>query len=210
MKRAAKKIVGKGSDAATAVTPHSALRTPHSAGFTLIEIMLVVAILVIALGFSYPAISDMVHRAPITQATKDIMDACRHARAKAILSGQPVELRIYPHDLRVEVVAAPADVVPGSTPPAETGEPAAKARYAPPSPFISSAKLSEEVRFEMVDVNFVSYKDQDLARVRFYPNGTCDEMTIIMHSDLEYRKISLEVVTALAQAESDVGNFLAR
>ena len=35
--------------------------------------MLVVAVLGIALAFSYPAISDMVHRAPMGQAVQGLM-----------------------------------------------------------------------------------------------------------------------------------------
>lgn len=183
-------------------------RTPHSLGFTLIEIMLVVAILIIALAFSYPAISDMVHRAPMTQAVKDIMDACRHARSQAIITGQPMELRIYPQDMRIEVATAPADLQPGSTsPPPDNGGAEPTTGYVPKSPYISAAKISDDLRLEMVDVNFTEYKDADLARVRFYPNGTCDEMTLVLHSDLEYRKISLEVVTSLATVESDWNKF---
>ncbi len=35
--------------------------------------------------------------------------------------------------------------------------------------------------------------------VNFYPNGTCDELTIILRSDQnEWRKLSLEVTTALS------------
>ena len=29
----------------------------------------------------------------------------------------------------------------------------------------------------MLDINLTEYKDADVARVRFYPNGTCDELT---------------------------------
>ncbi len=41
------------------------------------------------------------------------------------------------------------------------------------------------------------------ARVRFFPNGTSDEMTLIMHSGDQYRKITLEVTTGLASVEVD-------
>jgi len=98
------------------------------------------------------------------------------------------------------------DADPGSTPPADSGE-AKPAMRAPPNPYTSSAKLSDDVRIEMCDVNFTEYLDQDVARVRFYPNGTCDELTLILRSDLEWRKISLECVTSLAQVESDYNKF---
>jgi hypothetical protein len=38
--------------------------------------------------------------------------------------------------------------------------------------------------------------------VRFFANGTSDEMTLVLSSGGEYRKITLEVTTALAS----VGN----
>jgi hypothetical protein len=38
--------------------------------------------------------------------------------------------------------------------------------------------------------------------VRFFPNGTCDEMTLVLRSDKnEWRTISLEVTTGLASVE---------
>ena len=59
--------------------------------------------------------------------------------------------------------------------------------------------ISDHVVIEMLDVNLLEYKDQDFARVRFYPNGTCDEFTLILHSDRgEWIKISLEITTSLA------------
>jgi hypothetical protein len=58
------------------------------------------------------------------------------------------------------------------------------------------------ITLEMLDVNFIEYKDQEEARVRFYPNGTSDELTIVLRSDQnEYRKISLECTTGLVRVE---------
>jgi len=57
----------------------------------------------------------------------------------------------------------------------------------------------------MLDINLSEYRDAEEARVMFYPNGTCDELTIILHSNErnEYRRITLEVTTALANVDSD-------
>ena len=44
-----------------------------------------------------------------------------------------------------------------------------------------------------------TYSQSEWTRVRFYPNGTSDEMTVIFHSDKgEFRKITLEPTTGLA------------
>jgi hypothetical protein len=60
----------------------------------------------------------------------------------------------------------------------------------------------------MLDVNLIEYRDADMVRVRFYPNGTCDELTIVLHSDgNEYRELSLEVTTGLISVTSDPRKF---
>ena len=48
------------------------------------------------------------------------------------------------------------------------------------------------------DVNMQECKDFDTVKVRFFPNGTCDEMTLILRSkNNEWRRITLEITTAL-------------
>ena len=63
----------------------------------------------------------------------------------------------------------------------------------------SSGQITDPITIDMFEVNFVPCKDDEFARVRFYPNGTCDEFTIVLHSmkTAESKKISLELVTAL-------------
>jgi hypothetical protein len=58
------------------------------------------------------------------------------------------------------------------------------------------------VVIEGLGINNFDYTDSDEARVRFFANGTSDEMTLVLSSGGEYRKITLEVTTALAS----VGN----
>jgi hypothetical protein len=58
---------------------------------------------------------------------------------------------------------------------------------------------ANHLTLEMLDVNLTEYKDAEQAQARFFPNGTCDELTIILSSDQnEWYKISLEITTALA------------
>ncbi len=63
-----------------------------------------------------------------------------------------------------------------------------------------SIKFDDSTEIEMLDVNLLEYKQAEAARVRFFPNGTSDEMTLILHSTThnERRKISLEITTGLA------------
>ena len=67
---------------------------------------------------------------------------------------------------------------------------------------------SRELALAMIDVNLTEYKDSEEARVRFYPNGTADELTVIAHSERgEYFKMSLEATTGLPSWERDPSKF---
>jgi Tfp pilus assembly protein FimT len=63
---------------------------------------------------------------------------------------------------------------------------------------IGSAALPDGVDIAMLDVNLLDYGASDEARVRFFPNGTCDELTLVLHFRDEWEKITLEFSTALA------------
>ena len=52
---------------------------------------------------------------------------------------------------------------------------------------------------QLVDVNFVEMMDEPEARVRFYPNGTSDEFTIVYSWHGKQRTVMLDVVTGLAE-----------
>ena len=59
-----------------------------------------------------------------------------------------------------------------------------------------SAKLADSVIIEMLDINMsgVEYRDAEVARVRFYPNGTCDELRIVLSTASKQFGIELEVI----------------
>ena len=167
-----------------------------SRAFTLIELMIVVAILGIVMAMGVPAIYRVFHKDPLRKAVSDIMEVCSNARAQAIWRGEKTELWFRPADRQFGVAGA-------STPSRAEGGDAADEGGAPaPGPSALLAAWSDRITLEMLDVNFIEYKDWEEARVRFYPNGTSDEMTIVLRSDQsEYRKISLECTTGLATVE---------
>lgn len=95
---------------------------------------------------------------------------------------------------------------PNAVSPAPTNAPVYQGdQPKPPGSF--SAQISDRVRIELLDVNFVECKELEVATVRFTPNGTSDDFTIIMSSEGEFRQVSLEVVTGLADVESDPNKF---
>ena len=78
----------------------------------------------------------------------------------------------------------------------------------PPKPgSMTSGSFSEPVSIEMLDVDLTEYKDADEVKVWFYPNGVCDELTLILFDPTverdPRRAISWEVTTGLASVETD-------
>jgi hypothetical protein len=60
--------------------------------------------------------------------------------------------------------------------------------------------LPDNVDIAMLDINLLDYGASEVAYVRFFPNGTCDELTLVLHSGDEWQKITLEFSTAMATA----------
>jgi prepilin-type N-terminal cleavage/methylation domain-containing protein len=151
-------------------------------GFTLIEIMIVIAIMALVLAVGVPSIFRAAERDSLRAVVNGIVEACSMARAQAILSGQTQELIIRPLDGTISAPGMSEPVV-----------------------------IPNFVQIELLGVNFVELQTAEEARVRFFPNGTSDEFTIVLRSDKnEWRKISLETVTALADVETDPSKFTGR
>jgi len=168
--------------------------------FTLIEIMMVVAIIGLVAVIGIPAILMEMHRGPMSKAVNDVMEICSHARSQAILNGVPTTVVFHPQTREVAIGAVQvSDQVSNSM---DAPFPSGAAPLNPPPVTgprqVNSTQFDDSVAVEMLDINLLEYKDADEARVRFFPNGTSDEMTLVLHSGDEWRKITLEVATALA------------
>ena len=178
--------------------------------------MVVVAIMGIVMTMSVPMIYRKFHPASMHKAVNDLMEACGNARAYAILNDVETKLVIRPFDRQVQVVIAGKRAQPGDDPafsPSVSGE---NWRLGDKSPenagsSLFSAKLSERITIEGLGINGEDWTDDEAGRVRFYPNGTSDEMTIVLLSDnQERRNIWLEVVTGLPEFEVDPQKFKSR
>ena len=131
--------------------------------FTLIEIMIVVAIIGLIAAMGVPSILQALRKDGMRKAVSDVKEGLDNARTRAIVSGQTTE-----------VVFNPLQKSIGST------------------------ALPDGVDIAMLDINLLDYGASDEARVRFFPNGTCDELILVLHSRDEWEKITLEFSTALA------------
>jgi prepilin-type N-terminal cleavage/methylation domain-containing protein len=183
-------------------------RHPTRAGFTLLEVMIVVAVAAMFMAWGVPQVVRSLKKDAFHQAASDVMEACSHARARAILQGRPMELiiRADTGSLRIEPMS-PRQIYSATNqaglgrwggPEVPVAEPGTNT--VPIKPF--TANLPEDVAVELLDVNFRDHMGEDEARVRFFPNGTCDEFTVVLRAtDGQRRKISLEVVTSLAGME---------
>ena len=49
----------------------------------------------------------------------------------------------------------------------------------------------------------IEYRDAERARVRFYPNGTSDEMKLVLFDGRDHFGIDLEVTTGLSSVVRD-------
>lgn len=189
------------------------IRSNTRAAFTLIEILVVIAIMGIVMAVGIPTLHRRFNPDSVDQAVRDMMEACSHARAYAILQSVPVDLIIRGEDGQISLqpsgstgVSSEGRDYEGPSISALEDSPARA-----PTPAVSAeslnfhAKLSEKIAIELMEVNFQDQMEYTEARVRFYPNGTSDEFKMLLfHAESgQKRLVTLEVVTALADVESD-------
>jgi prepilin-type N-terminal cleavage/methylation domain-containing protein len=137
-------------------------KSPRRA-FTLIEMMIVVAIIGLVAAMGVPSILQALRKDGMRKVVSDVKEVLGNARARAIFSGKNTEVVFHPLEKRIESTALP-----------------------------------DGVDIAMLDINLLDFGASDEARVRFFPNGTCDELTLVLHSGDEWQKITLEFSTALA------------
>lgn len=191
------RVEGRGPAACATVDSFQPLtlyaRSPR--GFTLIELMVVMGIMAIIFTIGIPSILLMWRKEGMRKATADVLEVCSKARAQAILSGTPKDIVFHPRERRLAIGGGGGD----APPPEGDSEGAVRS----PSASGSSAEIPEDITIEMLDINLLEYRESDWARVRFFPNGMCDEMTLILRSSKnEWKKITLEVTTGLASVDN--------
>jgi prepilin-type N-terminal cleavage/methylation domain-containing protein len=190
-------------------------------GFTLIELMVVVAIMGIVLTISVPFMNTAISgNKGINGAMRIVQEACADARALAILKhatatmtinadgtinvqegsgsrgrGRAESLDVAGNEWRM------ADRPSGGGGSAHGGRVEMRNKY--------PAKLPEGVGIEAILANGIDASELEMAEVRFYADGTCDEFNVVLrHPESgEYRQVWLEITTGLPDFESDRSKF---
>lgn len=168
--------------------------------FTIVELLVAIAIGMIILGLSVPVLRE-IRRPPLTQATKDFLDACGHARMKAIMERVPMQVVIRDGGAEIVVEPAPEGIL-GAT----NGVSAVLWDESSVHGSISGSFVRRiedgDVAFESVVVNSRNFQDAPATAIRFHPNGTADQFEgILSWRRTEKRKLTVEVMTGIANAE---------
>ncbi len=168
-------------------------RRAGRAGFTLIELMVAIAIGALMMMVAIPAFRAA-RKPPLIRAANDFLEACREARARAVLTGNPMDVLVAATDETTVVSVVPAPGF-GTTPAGASGS----------SGFFKSA-FPEDVAFRTFVVNQRNAVagTTEAAAVRFFPNGTCDALDaeiqwqrremLRFHSDLVTGMVTLEAM----------------
>ncbi|MBI4327716.1 MAG: hypothetical protein HY674_20990 [Chloroflexi bacterium] len=163
--------------------------------------MIVISIVAIVITAGVPMMFRAMQKNELLKAVNDVVEGCSHARARAILQGVPTDFVIRAEDGNLSIQTAP--VRKGQAFKSEDGTLIPKEAMEKPTAALAFyGQLGEDVIVRFLDVNFKDHMELPEARVRFYPNGTSDEFTIVIESQDGQRKIALDVVTGLADVQA--------
>jgi Tfp pilus assembly protein FimT len=159
--------------------------------------MIVVGIIAIIVATGVPPFVRAMRKEGLRKAVSGVVEGCSQARANAILRGVPTEFVIRAEDGQMTVRPLQLRGEGAEASPPHGGE--GSSGTTPPAPF--KANLPDDIAVKLLYVNFQDQMEYSEAHVRFFPNGTCDEFTVILSCTTGEEQISLDVITALPQVK---------
>ena len=154
--------------------------------FTLVEIMVVVAVMGLLMAISIPAFRNIMKKAPLEQGISDVETLCRQARAEAILKQQAMDV-VFNEAEEIVALTTAARVVAGPDPVTELM-----------IKTIEETRLIVQVTLE-VDLQIIAPEADeftlDEVRIRFYPNGTSETLALSVGDGGEAYLLTLDPVT---------------
>ncbi|HMO86482.1 MAG TPA: hypothetical protein PKC18_16345 [Lacipirellulaceae bacterium] len=188
-------------------------------GVTLVELVLVMALLVIAGSLAIPAITGAFASVKLRRAGDDVLTRWAQARAQAVETGVPYQFRFEPETGRYRV--EPWSSIPGAAT-AATGE---STSTGPPTPATIRAldetptvesQLTEGIVFhggQAAAVEPLSGERRVAALeasgdvwstpILFFPDGTSSQASVVLASDLpQYLRLTLRGLTGTGRASS--------
>ena len=158
--------------------------------------MIVMAIIAMVMTAGIPLASRALQKDPLMKAVNDTLEGCKLARDRAILQNRAYDFVIRNrNENEAEMVVEPAKIKDGSPVAAIT---AARAKEVGSLVGDFPRKLGQDVAIELIYVNLVDQMGASEARVRFYPNGTSDEFTVIYAYRGKRRIIKVDIITGTA------------
>jgi len=160
-------------------------RTAPKRGFTLVEILLVVAIMLILSAVSMPYLFKSIRGNRLRAAMTSVVQAGRYARSIAILSQREMILSFDLKNATLHVgprYTSPAPTAPGTEepPPSAAGQPAPAGEPETNGPSLTTSGSSfaltrklDDVRIESVEVENQGKEPADTAVVIYRSNGRC-------------------------------------
>jgi type II secretory pathway pseudopilin PulG len=138
--------------------------------------MVVVGILGLIASMGVPAMLKALQKDGMRKALSDVEDVCFNARQRAIYGKQKTSVLFIPLEGKFSVEGG------GGGP--QNGK-------------VTSATLPNGIQFAMLEIFHKDFSGSEWARVFFYPDGTSDEVVIVLMGLGESQKITLDYATGM-------------
>lgn len=170
--------------------------------FTLLEVLLTLAVLVILASFAWPALDRLAETERLGKAADRVRARWASARASAIESGQMIVFRYTPggNSYRVECLETDEDTPPACLARLPLEQTLPKGiRFAPEQG--GTDLLTDPLAASDLDVEMLMAGSGWSAPIVFYPDGTCSDAQLELRDDRQWSvRVTLRGMTGMARA----------